>query len=600
MAAVDTRAPSGGPDSAILDNIPASLLHPSMGLTLVKNVKKLASSTSFWELPAYESCMTLSYGGVIDDAATVAELEVPVSSAPVVVEKPAGKRAPPKRKLPPKKGDFDISSFINIGGMLESVDVLGPFATDEDNKSSVFIITSRRPPTPLNSSTDEAQSGHLVVYEIPFEHVPIEESGNKPLCKLILKKPRLSRISPLKSGICVGIEWLNPLLFGEFLPSKRGDPLVLLLMDNGSISLCKFDVSVLRRDVRDGAVVEDSYTELWEHDPTVEIPDQFITCMAVSYGTEKYKQPVDNDSLGSKDGRSSTYRHIVTICGGTSDGYLHMWRFYWDDLCEASSLISLCDGNSVYPFFSQSTPIFVDPKDTRPTRRLTALRFLPCPESFILSIATYLGTVIIWDTRNSYLEGELTSYHNSHRPLTSICFSGTQQHLLIGGSSVVSVEWQCKPGLTQLPYDRNPQIAYKGLMDNVCWCMDSTEHSSYFVYDDGLFVQVPANAIGRRNTYDLTTTYLWEPSTVDGFDQVASAPSVPIRDVVSHAADLAEGQFQLDLSFIRDNGIWITRNGSKFRGPRSDDIQAQRLLRCKVLAHHTVKSRILPIVAYCT
>eukprot|EP00371_Babesia_bovis_P001745 XP_001610392.1 hypothetical protein [Babesia bovis T2Bo] len=87
------------------------------------------------------------------------------------------------------------------------------------------------------------------------------------------------------------------------------------------------------------------------------------------------------------------------------------------------------------------------------------------------------------DIRNATLDGEICAYQSIYRPLTMSKWSANQQHLMMGGSVVMTVEWQVKPGLTTLSSDRTPNILYKGAFDNIC----------------------------RRNTQDTMITYLWEP-----------------------------------------------------------------------------------------
>ncbi|GFE53670.1 hypothetical protein BaOVIS_010740 [Babesia ovis] len=517
-------------------------------------------------------------------------------------EESSKKRLTTKRKLEMIRSETEISSFIYIGKIIKCVELIGPITLDGCEGNSVFVISSCCSTTDLPPIHDEGLCGSLVMHEAHIQHVCANDSEDIFAYTFTIHRPRLAKITPLKKGVCIGLEWINPLLFGPIATyANSSDLLVVLLMDDGSISLCNINVESSKGhlDVSDiDTTAEDDFpTVLWHYNPQSDVKDQMITCITLSQRNGPFKAPF-KDSPNTTTATSPNSENVpsddtplVTVVGGTNDGYIHIWHFEWEALCETARNAASDGVSTVSPCFTQTIPIFNDPQEPSPSRRLVAVSFLPCPEPYVLAITTYLGTVIVWDIRNATLEGELSSYQSSHRPLTMAKWTGNQQHLLIGGSCVTTVEWQVKPGMTSVPYDRGPQILYKGVFDNICWSMDTTTNNAYFVYDDGLFVQVPIYAIGRRNPQEIATTYLWEPLSIDGYNQVASARNMLCSGFVAQAQELANRQFKLDLSFIRDKGVCVTRNGGKYRTGKGAKEISGRLMRNKALSHHTVKAK---------
>ncbi|CDR95885.1 hypothetical protein, conserved [Babesia bigemina] len=305
--------------------------------------------------------------------------------------------------------------------------------------------------------------------------------------------------------------------------------------------------------------------------------DPYALQSSVTYPTEA---PVEDSEPASAPQCNS-----VIVAGGTIDGYLYIWRFDWDVMCRTAGA-----KDDFSPFFSQMIPIFVDPQDDEPSHRIVSLHFLPSPQSYLLAIALYMGTVVTWDIRNGTLEGEINAYYTVNRPVTIARWTENKQFIIIGGPSVMCVEWASKVGMTALSYDRVSRVACSGSCDNICWSVDSSANFVYLVYDDGLFVQAPVVALTKRNVQDVVTSYLWEPFVKED-EPVASVADVDTQDPMAAAQELAELQFKMDMNSIRTHGVCVTRNGSRFRGARKGKVESDRVIRNKVYSHHCVKAR---------
>ncbi|GIX66250.1 POC1 centriolar homolog, putative [Babesia caballi] len=598
----------------------------SLHLTLVKSVKKGPNSTPSWQLADHDSCLTCSADCRLENGGERVQLQLKASATggTAGLEELNDSSYVSKRKLADAMSDFEVASFINCGGVLEAIEVVGPVTLDGRGGSSLFIVASCRSPPSGPDSPDGSPRGYLLLHEVLFQRLSTVVSDNSSLCTLNIHKPRLVKMYSLKARVCINAEWLNSANFPIAPPMDSRELLLVLLMDDGSVAIHRLDTeSFENATATHSAYPCDPPAVLWHCNPKADISTQELTCIAVSYGTgtttsllslpfcaATSKAHCDGSpAAGTPTGATSsspaaTQRRVVTLAAGTNDGYLLIWRFYWDDLCKAPGTADP-DANLVSPFLTQMIPVFIDPKEAEPLRRIVSVSFLPCPESYLLAIATYMGLVMVWDTRNGSLEGETCTYHSNNKPVTVARWTRNAQHLLIGGQGVLSIEWQTKVGQTAASFDRGPRVAYEGVFDNLCWALDSTENFVYFVYDDGLFVHAPLLAISRRNARDMFTTYLWEPSSKDERGHVAPLSDLAATDVVSQAHELADRQFQLDLAFVRQHGITVTRNGSKFRKGASAKSRDSRVMRNKVLAHHCLKAHVahfgdfsLAVVAY--
>ncbi|GBE59764.1 POC1 TETTS ame: Full=POC1 centriolar homolog, putative [Babesia ovata] len=595
MSNGDASAPSEEAPSDQTVVSPASLPKRAIRLHLNKTLKKNQTLCDSWDLLAYESCLSCVEGGQVEKDARKVRVRVPVN-VPSGLDVLTHVRYLNKRKLESALSDVEVNSFINCGGIVASVEVVGPFTFDEREEYSVFTVAS----CSCAVQPDEGPSNYLVLHEIVVKPHSAEKSATSANCVVDIHKPRLTTVSPLTGRSCVGVEWINGENFTATNEDTADDQLFLaLLMKDGSIELCKIDLGcalTYNEVVSDEKEIPyDPPILLWSYDTRLDIPNQRINALAVSYETAP-RYPYSHQSsviytthTVATDAAPSSVpqRNTVIVAGGTNDGYVYIWKFDWDEMRRTSG-----EKDGFSPFFSQMMPIFVDPQDAEPSHRVVSLHFLPSPQSYVLAIATYMGNVITWDIRNGTLEGEMCAYYTINRPVTTARWTENRQFLLLGGTSVMCIEWHSKWGMTTLAYDRVPRVAYYGTCDNICWSMDSTANMAYFVYDDGLFVQTPIITLTRKPLQDVMTTYLWEPFNRDD-EEVASLGLDDTQDPMTQAQELAELQFRMDLRSIRSHGICITRNGNRYRGPRKSKGGVERVIRNKVYSHHCVKARTM-------
>ncbi|CDR95884.1 hypothetical protein, conserved [Babesia bigemina] len=200
--------------------------------------KKGPTPNATWDLLAYESCLTCAEGGQIDKDATAIRMHVP-ANVWGGLDVHTQKRYLSKRKLTTAISDVEVTSFINCGGIVSAVEIVGPFSFDESGDYSVFTVAS----CSCLVDPDEGPLDYLVFHEMVVKRVSDEGSGGSAHCVVDLHKPRLAKVSPLTGRSCIGVQWINGGNFTTVNEKTDGDQLFLaLLMKDGSIELCKFDL----------------------------------------------------------------------------------------------------------------------------------------------------------------------------------------------------------------------------------------------------------------------------------------------------------------------------------------------------------------------
>lgn len=593
-----------GPElvSSVSASVPSGELFSSadtpLRLTLIQSGQKSANKRDEWELPALGSCITCSSGTEQPGSESYVQLHLPRKGEYTDLDAPHDHRYIHKTQLKHVLSDTEVISFINVNDVLEAIEFVDMVDVPGREGQSVLLIVSCR-----TSSNDNHSSSRILIYELLVKSfMDVEECCSDPRISVDIYNPRLVRICVLQDDVCVGIHWINGMNYGY--PVREVDDLDLLVflrMEAGSVMLCKLKYCTLGEAYGPPDLIItnmcDMFHVIWYFNPSKNIKGEKVTCTSITYRTVEEDVPFREGSPEAikfanvaQDDFAPTHS-TINIAGGTNDGFLYIWKFYWNVMCKASgSNYKDVSTNPISPYFFMMIPLFPPFPQQSMSRCLVSVSFMPAPEAYIVAIVTYSGLVIIWDIRHGILEGELKTYHNTHRPLTSVTWTGDLQHLLIGGASAMFVDWRSDSPISALPYDRWPRVKYEGTFDNTCWAIGATDKYANFCYDDGLFVHIPLFALNRRDAQDLGTTFLWEPTIKDGNDQVADDDDLASEDIVLKVYELSTRQFQMDLTSIRKNGICITRNGSKYRGGRIGKKRDMRLIRNKVFAHHCTRA----------
>eukprot|EP00371_Babesia_bovis_P001746 XP_001610393.1 hypothetical protein [Babesia bovis T2Bo] len=232
--------------------IPSALFLPSPGeegfgterrvlrLTYVETAKKKSSNVErSWEIPTYGSCIIGNESSQIDADTCSFQLDVPYSVDEYAPEAPPKGRFSLKRAMDSIDSTVEISSFINTGMLIKCLELIGPVNMDGTNNSSILIVSSCQKTPNCNTQAD-IQSGYLIIHELPINHLLHETSSENTTFKLTFRKPHFAKLCKLKKGTCVAFEWINPSAFYKVQTTiKDTGILMVILMDDGSISMCK-------------------------------------------------------------------------------------------------------------------------------------------------------------------------------------------------------------------------------------------------------------------------------------------------------------------------------------------------------------------------
>lgn len=586
--------------SPVCDDLVLSPVAPPMRISLVKTGSKKSNNTEEWELSTLESCITCLSNSTSRENSCSVQVEV------VNKNKCDQQHHQARRRRHNLKGDgnayLEVISFINCGAILDAIEIIGPLDLQGRNEKSIILAAACCSFESSSATVKEPPNGHLILFESLVEQHGVKRTGGEGNgTVLTIGKPEMLKTYPLKGERCAEIQWLDGKRYSRIVNPTKSDSLhLLMLTEQGSISIRTLRKEILQRKEdanQNRKYMYDNLETIWSYNPSLIINGQKLTCASVSYGTDQAYNPSSTkdtieETRTAIEGpeKSSHGRCILTVVSGSNDGFLYLWKFLWHELCESAPAAADFDKASpLVPIFRTMIPISTLNPEIPLAARIVSVNFLPCPESYIVTIAMYAGLVIIWDIRQGSLDGEISTY-NVHKHLTVAMFSHDLRYVLVGTTSAMCVEWKRKPVISTLSYDSWKTVKYPGAFDNLCWGVGTNNNGVYFVYDDGLFVMIPLTSLNKRHAQDYLTTYLWESNIKEGIESQADESLIEASDAVKEVGELTSQQFKMDLQLLRDSGICVTRNGSKHHKGINVNKADGRLMRNKALAHHCLKA----------
>ncbi|KAK1442132.1 hypothetical protein BgAZ_401620 [Babesia gibsoni] len=577
-----------------IDNFMGSKTATPIRLTLVQTGKKKRAD-EVWELLPLESCITSASKVEVQQSSSSVQLMLS-SDDVVLTGSPQRRRARPN-KVSKEPTGIEVTGFINCNGIITSTEYIAPANVKGRDGMSILLAISCCNYGDCSEIPLTVEGSYILLYEILTKLEDFVDRDDMHYCAALkIEKPRLLKMYSLKKRRCLEMHWLDGNKFARIdkLLVKKG-LYMLMLIEPGYLVICKLNDGLGTKEeltFEKGEVCE-NVDIVWSYDPSCTVRTQSITSVTVSYCTDRNGKANGLAAWNMQKNEASpgAYgRYLLTVAAGTNDGFLLVWKFLWDDLVETGhSDDDATSKRSLTPIFHKTIPICLANQDVPLASRIVSVRFLPIPESYVVAVATYMGLIAIWDIRHGSLDGELNTY-NAHRHLTTVGWTHDLNYLLVGSTSAMCVEWQKKSTISTLSYDSWKHVQQHSTFENLCWSLDSTSDDVYFAYDDGLLVSVPVSALNKRNTQEVGTTYVWEPTTLTITENEANEYTMNESETVYQVEELISKRFEMDMDLIRGIGICITRNGSKYRGSRVGKKRDPRLLRNKVLAQHCVKA----------
>ncbi|AFZ80315.1 hypothetical protein BEWA_031680 [Theileria equi strain WA] len=444
---------------------------------------------------------------------------------------------------------FDV--LINCNARINSID-FGKASPDDSAK--ILMVVSTQPMNEVSATNPEFYT-FVHIYSISYWHKDAS-AGDEDTFEI-----SLSHIIPIKNDFCTHVRIINQVQDND----SQHFFVLALLLDSGAIKIGRIETSEFAHVKSKTDDLSERILNLdiiWEYDPKA--TSSKLCCFDVTY-------PSDDDSVG------------FIIASGSMDGFVRVWHFKRDifkekdldsDPCTFSKLISVIQDTS-----SVSASVIV------------SICFIQTLDAYIAAIGTFSKSIILWDIRYSHLYGEIKTYHNVTKPVNALSWTKNNQYLLGCTSSGFYIDWLNNSTNTTINIEKYFRTKLVYPFENICWDVHCSDTDAHFVFDDGIFLSVPSENIGRRNMEDIFTLYKW--NLLD-YSQRSHIGPIDVKEGANFDDSIKElivKTFDADLASARKHGITIVKfKSNNYESFNFDEKTSDQVVRSKLTSHKTVCS----------